>query len=217
MSNEERQLFDDIMTLTINGSVQEKLAELMGILRKNVDSDVQARLKLLEKENAELRKYRDNVEEMRRKTREMELIMANAELNAKKARLKELVAPFTVPAWTVEGKWEYIHEKCDLCDASRLRHFTSPGGRAMSEPCQCAKQKYIHRVEEIRLVDVCVSMNSDRHIWFRYATSSSCDDEELHCVQLYSGEEFKPYASWLFLDRDKAQEYADWLDGTSKE
>ena len=215
MSNEERQLLNDVMEMATNGSVQEKLAELMGILRRNVDSDVQARLELLEKENAELRKYRDNAEEMRRRLHELDMAIANAERNAKKVRLKELVAPFTVPAWTVEGKWEYIHEKCNLCDEKRLRHFTSPGGRAMSEPCQCAEQMYMHHVVETRLVDVCTE--PDGHIWFRYTASRIRDDEELHCVQPYSGEEFKQYASWLFLDRDKAQEYADWLNGTSKE
>lgn len=208
------QLLDDVLEMASNGSVQEKLAELMEILRHEVDSDVQARLELLEKENSELRKYMDNAEEMRRRMHELDMAIANAERNAKKARLEELVAPFTVPAWTVKGNWEYIHEKCDLCDEKRLRHFTSPCGRAMSEACQCAKEMYIYHVVEIKLMNVCVSTNLE-NIWFRY--TRSCNDEELHCVQLYSGEEFKHYEDWFFLDRDRAQEYADWLNSKGED
>lgn len=208
MSNEEMQLLNDMMELAIDGSVQEKLAELMGILKRNVDSDVRARLELLEKENAELRQYRDSAAEM-------EDAIANAEHNAKIARLQELLKPFTKPAWYACGQWEYIHDKCGECDEDRKIHFMSPNGKHLTENCQCAKQKYLYHVEQAEIFKM---SEGDKYIWYYFSRGSS-----LEKAKLYKDEGFLkvyneiPRDNRIFLDRSKAQEYVDWLNSRELE
>ena len=196
---------DDFDVLGMDGGresgILRKMGELMDAVQKSVREDVKARIKELERENAELSRYRDNADEL-------EEVKRNAQIDAKRARLSELLKPFVVPVWTVEGKWDYIHEKCGLCDENRHRHFTSPCGKAMEERCLCAEEKYIYRVVEIELVDFC--MDDNKHIWFRY--SRNCCYEELTSVYPYNGEKFERNEYWLFLDRDKAEEYARWLN-----
>lgn len=214
MSNKKMQLLNDVIELTIDGSVQVKLAELMGILRKNVDSDVQARLKLLEKENAELRKYRDSAEEMQRRMHELDMAIANAEREAQRMRLKKLIEPFMTEAWNVHGSYEYIHEKCDLCDDERKRHFTSPLGREMSEDCVCAEKKWRHRAESVEIVKA--NGIDDDNVWYYFTMPSmEVGRDDLCGAKIYSGQDFAEIGNCygvLFLNRETAQNYADYLN-----
>ena len=213
MSDEERQLLNDVMEMATNGSVQEKLAELMGILRRNVDSDVQARLELLEKENAELRGYRDTAEGMRRRMRELDMAIANAEREVKRMRLKQLVEPFMVEAWHVHGRYEYIHEKCGECDENRKRHFTSPMGKEMTEDCWCAEKKYRYSIESVEVAKVNGIDNGN--VWYYYIMPSA-DGDDLYSAKVYSGQDFAKIGNHygvLFLNKETAQNYADYLNG----
>ena len=197
-------------------------------LRSSVKKEYTDRIERLEAELASLKDIRDNYD---LKVRELEVAKynavvkaANAESEAKKASLHKLLEPMRVDAWAIDYKYEYIRDKCNLCDVEGYIHYLTPSGREAKEICECRKQKRVHYPVE---AEVCKlsgrSHGHDAIIYFEYHKQNAYDweDEFKRVSEIY--EDGTPFddvdypLGIVFLDKDKAQEFCDWLNNKEDE
>ena len=197
-------------------------------LRSRVKKEYTDRIERLEAELASLKDIRDNYD---LKVRELEVAKynavvkaANAKSEAKKATLRELLEPMRVDAWAIEYKTVYIKDKCDKCDAERYLHYITPMGREAKEPCECSKQKNVFWVAEAEVYElVGKSRGSGVKIYYQYEHQSDYDwDDGFRTTSsVYKDgtafEDIKFPEGTIFLNREKAQEFCDWLNNKEEE
>lgn len=181
--------------------------------------DIKKRINELEKENRELRKYKQLYNEAAVDNALLQGRVDYLKENAKKEMLDELVRPFMQTIWTTDSRDEYITEKCGLCDDERKRHFTSPLGRHMTEYCDCARKHKIYSVIEIE----CVKMEGTGEFGYDYYFKPRHKDffnnrssvDGLFSLDVYNGQEFEKLNAYriYFTDKSKAEEYCKWLNG----
>lgn len=137
----------------------EMIYDLKRSLKNQVRQEIKDKIERLEKEIEELREFRDKKNEYDTKMRDMEykLKMANQDVEEKARRMKynDFIKVAQSPAWCIDGKYEYIKDKCDKCDDRRRLHFKSPSGKDFEEDCPyCSQKKYISRPVEGVLVQL---------------------------------------------------------------
>jgi hypothetical protein len=112
-----------------------QIEEFKDGLMKSVKQEFLDEMERLKAENAELRvfKSRKNEIEAERKKESHEhlLKLEDAERNAKKMRLSELMSENFLQGWGVESKGEKM-PKCDKCDKHRRIKYTTPLGKTAS-------------------------------------------------------------------------------------
>lgn len=192
-------------------------------LRDSVKQEVANEISELKDKLAELKeiesKWDEKCREVDEERYQLQQCKREAEKTAKRCRLSELMESIEQEAWTLKGQYEYILPKCDKCDKDRVRHFKSPLGRDMKEPCECAKRKYIYRVEPLKLYKIHQRVRSNGEpddVWLYYALYKSNGyfngdvDEDIELVNIRLGEkEHRERYHPIFFDRDDAQEYAE--------
>ena len=183
-------------------------------LRQSVKKEYKEEMERLRKENAELSDIKNN---WTKKCLELEV----EKCEAKKTRLHELLEPYNKPAWGVECHIEYVREKCDKCDERGYIHYKTPMGRDATEECSCRKRRRIFKPVEAELVEISqyVSPYKDKDIkvYFEYKMDTEyCKDDKYKVTRsVYSGQDFKDikkYSDMVFFDKEKCQEYCDWLN-----
>lgn len=192
-------------------------------LRSSVKKEYTDRIEHLEAELARLKDIRDNYDE---KVRELnvakqnaEIAAANAESAARKASLHKLLEPMRVDAWAIDHKTVYVKDKCDKCDAGRYLHYITPMGREAKEPCECSKQKNVFSFAEAEVYElVGRSGGSGVKIYYQYEHQSDYDWEDRFrtTYRVYKdGTAFEDIGfpeGTIFLNKEKAQEFCDWLN-----
>ncbi len=213
-------------------AAEEAMDEITNILKQSIKKEIMDELEKLRKENAELREFRDEKRNYEYKLAELkrdcERKIEEAEKQAKKTRIHELLGDNITVGYAV-----HIHNerppKCDKCDHNRRVKFISPLGREMSEDCTCAKYTTTYSVEEVELVKFVISKQGgwpDKERLVKYYQHAKCtyNDQETYneyddISDIYKDEPFEKVNRYrtVFLDKDKCQEYCDWLNEQKKE
>lgn len=151
-------------------------------------------------------------------------IKANdAEKKANRKKLVEVFGEYLTVAWGVLDDYVAL-PKCDKCDDQRYIHFKSPSGKNLSERCACDKKKHKYVPQELSLVRF-YAMRKDRqgnddHVerHYRALRCLSEHDEYEESSNIYNGEEFANVrrCGIVFFDKEKCQEYCDWLNGKAE-
>ena len=184
-------------------SVQQKYLDEMAELRA---------------ENESLREFRDKRDEyeckLNRAKQEYQQKMRDAERQANKQRLKDLLSFFSVVGYRV--KREYMQgPKCDRCDENREIHFVSPLGREMKEKCTCAAGTTTRRPKQVNLMSFYAAKGLSNDYFERSNENRDYDRYDL-CARLYDKDK-PPFEiineyTVVFLKEEDCQAYCDWLN-----
>ena len=197
-----------------------QIAEWKDTLKKAVKEEYQDRMKELEEENARLRDIKENwdqkVAELKEEKRKLFAATREAEVKAKKERLRGLLDSFTKIAWGYQFSYEYIHEKCDKCDKDGYIYYKSPQGHDVKEECDCRKKVCIYRPQEAEIVEIDDYRGKIKPT-FKYARSNNLDDYDRYTKteNVYNGEDFDEiddYYGMIFFDKDDCQRFCDYMN-----
>lgn len=122
------------------GEYQEQIDALKDAIRNSVKSEILEEMNRLRAENAKLQDIKEHFEEMKRdyerKKDECDRTVHNAEHNAKRMRLAELMKDHKVVKWKIS--WECAYgPKCGKCDSKRTVKVKLPSGRMVEDSCEC--------------------------------------------------------------------------------
>lgn len=127
---------------------QEQIDALKEAIKNSVKSEILEEMNRLRAENEKLQGIKEHFEEVKRdyekKKDECDRIIRNAEYNAKKMRLSELMKDHKVAKWKV-GRELVYGPKCCKCNSNRSIEVRLPSGRIAEDECKCkTKSKYYY-------------------------------------------------------------------------
>lgn len=119
---------------------QEQIDALKEVIKSSVKSEILEEMNRLRAENEKLQGIKGHFEEVKKdyekKKDECDRIIRNAEYNAKKMRLADLMKDHKVIKWKVS--WEFVYgPKCDKCDSDRAIEIKLPSGKIVKDSCKC--------------------------------------------------------------------------------
>lgn len=105
---------------------QEQIDALKEVIKSSVKSEILEEMNRLRAENEKLQGIKEHFEEVKKdyekKKDECDRIIRNAEYNAKKMRLADLMKDHKVIKWKVS--WEFVYgPKCDKCDLTECEKY----------------------------------------------------------------------------------------------
>ena len=191
-----------------------RIEKLKAALKENVRQEILDKIVSLERENEELRIFRDRrdeiVGEYRRAIAQAQKDVRRAEDKARRARLKELLGPCLTEAWKVDYRYEQ-GPKCSKCDEKRTIHFVSPSGRKLTEECICAKRTTVlfpRRISLYRLHEYRNGM-----IERVYENAGNDEETDLRAMKLVKDSaDFAKINTYhdAFETLELCQKYCDW-------
>jgi transposase-like protein len=211
-------------------AAEEAMLEIENILKQGIKQEIKDELERLRKENAELREFRDEKQsydfKMAELKRDCEYKIADAERKAKAMRIHDLFGDNIGVGYMVTSNYKK-RPKCDRCNAKRQIEYKTPLGRDAYENCYCDGYDYVYEVKEVEMIQFTIVKNYTEYVtkYFRHAKNTYDDHEDYNeydpVTKVYKGEDFKDvehstYYPTVFLDRDKCQEYCDWLNEQKK-
>ena len=127
---------------------QEQIDALKEAIKSSVKSEILEEMNRLRAENEKLQGIKEHFEEVKsdyeKKKDECDRIIRNAEYNAKKMRLSELMKDHKVVKWKV-GRELVYGPKCCKCNSDRSIEVRLPSGRIAEDECECkTKSKYYY-------------------------------------------------------------------------
>lgn len=199
---------------------EEKVNELKESLTLAVKEDILAELKKLREENESLKDFKEKKEEyereLQRTKNECDRKIREAEENAKKMKLREVLDFISVTGY--RPKAEYIKKpKCDKCDKYRKIHYITPMGREAEEYCKCNDSIVKYSTEEVKLVKFDVDDREDE-VTFHYEKEK---ESEYYVSYSYIADvyrtldtDFNDINSYkaVFLKKEDCQRYCEWLE-----
>lgn len=199
------------------GEFDEHIENLKTALKSPIQKEFLDEMEKLRKENGELREFRNLKEkyerELKEKKREYDIKIRNAEIEADRKKLKDLLSLVSAIGYRV--KIDYIKDpKCNKCDNNRYISFISPLGREMKEPCLCDTAKKIYNCTEVELIsfrvaeklsDVYYELAEKNRESNRYEMIAELYDENKH-----SFDELNLYRC-VFLRKEDCEQYCNWL------
>lgn len=202
----------------------EMVDEFKAVLRQEVKEEIKAEMARLKEENNRLQDIKKNwnakVAELEQMKTQLKREMSNADYNAKKARLSELLLPYLTKAWGVTCHYEFLREKCDNCDEQGNIHFTSPQGHEVVEQCDCRKNFRVYSPSEAEIVEINNNRNfpDSIHKIFKYWDK----DRYREVSTIYSGEPFESvkeygYYNLIFMKEEECQRFCDYMNKKSRE
>ena len=119
-----------------------QMEEFKESLAKAIKSEFLEEMERLKAENRKLQGIKENFEQVKRgyeqKKWECDRVMREAESNAKRMRIEELMERFKTILW--RPNWKYLYgPKCDKCDKDRRIEITLPSGNKVKDECECEK------------------------------------------------------------------------------
>lgn len=198
---------------------EEEIEKLKAALASSVQQKFLDEMDALRRENELLRDFRDEKEaydrELAQAKAQYEAKRREAEMQANRKKLKDLLALFSVTGYRV---WtNYVQgPKCDKCDKDRKIHYVSPAGRKMTEDCTCAVQTPIYSPKEVSLVSFYASDKLSSMYFERESEDRDYDRYDM-CAELYDRHEditFEKINKYrvVFLKMEDCQRYCDWLN-----
>ena len=121
-----------------------QVEEFKESLAKSIKSEFLEEMERLKAENRKLQGIKYNFEQVKRdyerKKMECDMMIREAENNAKRMRIEEVMERFRVFFW--RPSWEYLYgPKCDKCDKNRRIQVTLPSGNQVNDECECEKSR----------------------------------------------------------------------------
>lgn len=210
------------------------MEEIGDILKKMIRKEVVDELEALRKENAELRQFKSEKESHERKIRELEyqckIAIENAQREAKQTRIHDLFGDMVSTGYMIRSN-NTKRQKCNKCNDNRRIEYTTPLGKTAYEVCDCDGYDYFYEVAEVELLSFKIrkgygwSNEESVSKYYRHARNIYNDKDDYNEYQnvydVYSGESFEDvkknnYYGTVFLDKEKCQEYCDWLNEQKK-
>lgn len=209
---------------------QEQIDALKEAIKNSVKSEILEEMNRLRAENEKLQGIKEHFEEVKRdyekKKDECDRIIRNAEHNAKKMRLSELMKDHKVAKWKV-GRELVYGPKCCKCNSNRSIKVRLPSGRIAEDECKCkTKSKYYYYpkmyilsefTDRYRCGEVIahyteeISSHGDDAYYERYACTvcdSSTEEEKKEAIRTLSDK----VREILFDQEEKCQEVCDRLN-----
>lgn len=212
--------------------------DLKESLKSGIKQEITDKINNLESQLYEVREFiaeRDRyMEEMKTLQRKLDESEKSADEKAKKLRLQEFLDCVRKPAWVCSSKWEYVKDKYDKCDNTRMIHFFAPSGKEHTEICPyCGKREFIYYPEEAAITDIketIIKKDPKQEIdgvHFTFAVPKKFYEREIEGKDiyytnieiLYNGEDFK-YSYDIernyFRNKEDCQRACDWLNKRNK-
>lgn len=210
----------------------EKCNELIDLLRENANSAIKAELEAKDNEikrlktlNEDMKAVYDNYQS---KVKELEDLKKLYEWNEKTAqenvkqklkqeRLGVLLEDFYSVLYIVvnDGKEQ---PKCNRCDSKGFIHYKTPLGKDATERCSCREKLPYYSVQETDIVSFNLIRNKTV-LQGMFRRRQYFDDDWFERTSYMDSMLYKdqPFESLdrkciYFSSKDKAQEYADWLN-----
>lgn len=122
---------------------QEQIDALKEAIKNSVKSEILEEMNRLRSENEKFQGIKEHFEEVKKdyekKKGECDRIARNAEYNAKKMRLVDLMKDHKVIKWKIT--WECVYgPKCDKCDSNREVEVKLPSGKIVKDLCRCSTE-----------------------------------------------------------------------------
>ena len=119
---------------------QEQVENFEEAIKASVKSEILDEMNRLRTENEKLQGIKDHFDEVKRdyekKKAECDRAVRNAEHNAKRMRIAELMKDHKVVKWKIT--WTLVYgQKCDKCDSDRNVEIKLPSGRVVNDSCEC--------------------------------------------------------------------------------
>ena len=212
------------------GEYQEQVDALKDAIRDSIKSEILEEMNRLRVENEKLQGIKEHFEEVKqdyeRKKAECDRIVCNAEQNAKRMRLSELMKEHKVIKWKIT--WEYVYgPKCDKCDSDREVEVKLPSGKIVKDSCGCKTDskryyypkryilsKFTDRYGDGRITAHYSEENSynEKDTYYELYTCTVCDnftdDKKKKAIENLSDE----VKSILFNEEEECQEVCDRLN-----
>lgn len=198
------------------------ICELKEALKKEVKDEIIQEMERLKKENEELADIKANwnkkVQELESKQREYEIAKRQAEDNAKRSRLRNLLKPLVKNAWGYRYEYQDLYPKCDKCDEKGYIHFTSPQGHELTETCDCRRRICVYYPVEAQIVSLQdkPGYDYDVNVMFEYKYNDSDSYDSFKTVSdIYDGQDFSEineYRGIVFFNKEDCQKYCDYLN-----
>lgn len=198
---------------------EEQVGEFKKALTESVKKEFLEEMQALKEENERLREFIDKEEdynrELERIKRDCAIRAENAERDAKRKRLNELLKDVSVFGYRPKYTYE-IGPKCDKCDNNRRIHFRSPSGRDLTEDCVCAKRKVTYVPARVSLVEFCATDRFDSVYYERTEESGEYSRYDL-IADVFDKSENKSFDDInqyhvVFLNEEDCRRYCEWLN-----
>ena len=188
---------------------ETQISEFKDSLKKSVSHEWIDKMNALEKENAELQEVKRNFEAIKsdyeKKKRECEWekerVIKNAEYEARRTRLRDLMKDVQKIFWDVSYTYKY-GAKCDKCNDNRQISYKTPSGREAFEDCECAKRIQIVEPRMQMLYEIALRdrNNSTVQTWFQ---EHKGDNDDYYTRTDYFGEK---------ITKDKKKQRVTFID-----
>lgn len=207
---------------------QEQIDALKEVIKSSVKSEILEEMNRLRAENEKLQGIKEHFEEVKKdyekKKDECDRIIRNAEYNAKKMRLADLMKDHKVIKWKVS--WEFVYgPKCDKCDSDRAIEIKLPSGKIVKDSCKCKTdskryyypKRYVLSEFTDRYGDGKITAHyseewSKNDTYYKLYSSTVCDkyteDRKKEAIESLSDE----VKSILFNEEEECQKVCDKLN-----
>lgn len=207
---------------------EQQIDEFKRSLADAVKTKIKSKIEALEKENEELREFRDTKEKyeriMRDKIREYDVAIAQAKRDAQMVNLKKLFGENLQSAYRPDMR-HIQHKKCDRCDENRKIHYKTPTGREAEENCLCSRTLLQYFPKEVKLFSFYANSKPIKdvhpHLYYEPVSKDSDYDRYDLCGEIYDYDEkeFEKVNRYrvVFFDEAKCKEYCDWFNEIARE
>lgn len=206
---------------------EQQVMEFKSALAESVKDEIKSKIADLEKENAELREFRDTKAQyeaaMRKKMAEYDTAIERAKAECLRSSLKKIFGENLETAYRARSEYKKFR-KCNRCDENRRIKYKTPLGRDMYEDCVCNKSMALWSPVEVKLFSFTASSRSlheDPHPSLYYERVEVDRDFDRYDMagEVYDGRPFEKANSYraVFFDLEKCQEYCEWLNRADRE
>lgn len=167
---------------------QEQIDALKEAIKKSVKSEILEEMNRLREENEKLQGIKEHFEEVKKdyekKKDECDRITRNAEYNAKKMRLADLMKDHKVIKWKIA--WEYVYgPKCDKCDSDREVEVKLPSGKTVKDSCGCKTDSKRYYYPKRYILSEFTDRHGDGRITAHYSEENSYNKQDTY-YELYT-------------------------------
>ena len=167
--SEADQLFDEIKE-RIRSQVKQEIDDELAALR--------TKTREMSEQLDNLRTLEQGAERAKREyERQLTYAEQDAQAKVRKMKLQELLALVCEPRYALRHAYSQL-PKCEHCNENRQLEYTTPRGRAATEPCECATRTMYCAVEE-QLAHEVSKRNGEVLVWYtpvsQYTSRSDSD------------------------------------------